>query len=172
MMVRTDGLRIASCRLVRRPARTSRGGVSQLSDSAPAMHTSFVVASLALASALPAQACSSLSISGGAPGSNIDIAVSGAPANGLAVLVVSQQAGSTVVSLPMGQSLLLGVAEPFFPVPIGQTDASGAASLQLPVPASLAGQLQLQAQAVGLGFSFPAIMLQACASNVVPVTIG
>lgn len=136
------------------------------------MHTFFAAASLALASALPAQACSSLSISGGAPGSNLSIAVSGAPAGGFAVLVVGEQAGSTQIPLPMGQSLLLGVAEPFFPVPLGQTDLSGAASLQLAIPASLPGQLQLQAQAVGLGFSFPQIMLQACTSNVVAVTIG
>lgn len=136
------------------------------------MRTFFAAASLALASALPAQACSSLSISGGAPGSNLSIAVSGAPAGGFAVLVVGEQAGSTQIPLPMGQSLLLGVAEPFFPVPLGQVSASGAASLQLAIPASLPGQLQLQAQAVGLGFSFPPIMLQACTSNVVPVTIG
>lgn len=136
------------------------------------MRNFIVASSLALASALPAQACSSLTISGGAPGSDIAIAVSGAPASGFAVLVVGQQAGSTVVSLPMGQSLLLGVAEPFFPVPLGETSMSGSASLLIPVPASLPGQLQLQAQAVALGFGFPPFMLQACASNVVPVTIG
>jgi len=131
-----------------------------------------VAAVLALAGLLPAQACGSLAITGGAPGSQLSIALSGAPANGFAVLVVGEQAGSTSIQLPIGGSLILGVAEPFFPVPLGQTDISGAASLQLAIPASLPGQLQLQAQAVALGLRMMPLSLQACASNVVPVTIG
>ena len=58
------------------------------------------------------------------------------------------------------------------PVPLGQTDIAGSASLQLAIPASLPGQLQLQAQAVALGLRMMPLSLQACASNVVPVTIG
>jgi hypothetical protein len=81
-----------------------------------------VAAVLALAGLLPAQACGSLAITGGAPGSQLSIALSGAPANGFAVLVVGEQAGSTSIPLPIGGSLILGVAEPFFPVPLGQTD--------------------------------------------------
>lgn len=127
----------------------------------------FVVASL-----LPAQGCGSLAIQGGAAGSQLSVSFSGAVAGNLAVLVVGEQAGASQVALPLGGSLLLGVAEPFFPLPLGVVDASGAASLQLQVPASLPAQISVQAQAVSLGYTMMPFGLSACASNVVPVTIG
>ena len=132
----------------------------------------FVAASLVLAGALPAQGCGSLAISGGASGSQLSISVAGASSGSYAILVVGEQAGSTQVPLPIGGSLVLGIAEPFFPGPIGMADMAGAVSLQLQIPANLPGQLSLQAQAVSLGYSLMPFAIRACASNVVPVTIG
>ena len=114
----------------------------------------------------------SLAISGGASGSQLSISVAGASSGSYAILVVGEQAGSTQVPLPIGGSLVLGIAEPFFPVPIGMADMAGAVSLQLQIPANLPGQLSLQAQAVSLGYSLMPFAIRACASNVVPVTIG
>lgn len=136
------------------------------------MRTLFAAASLALAGLLPAQGCGSLAISGGAAGSQVSISISGAAAGSFAVLVVGEQQGSTQVPLPIGGSLVLGIAEPFFPIPIGMADLAGAVSLQLQVPASLPGQISVHAQAVSLGYSLMPFQISACASNVVPVTIG
>ena len=127
---------------------------------------------LALVTTASAQSCGALAISGGTAGASVAIALSAAPAGGYVVLAVGEQAGSTVVPLPLGGSLVLGVAAPFVPMPIGVADASGNLAVAVPVPANLPRQLQLQVQAAVVQVAFPPLSLSACASNVVPVTIG
>ena len=137
------------------------------------MHKLILASLFALAGALPAQTCGSLAITGtGAAGTQLGIAVSNATAGQIAILIFGETAGSTTVPLPMGGSLVLGLDLPFFPAPIGRADASGAASVQVQIPAGLGTQYSLQGQAVLVGFSMNPFALNACASNVVPFTIG
>jgi|SoiMethySBSTD1v2_1073268.scaffolds.fasta_scaffold1368307_2 hypothetical protein len=127
---------------------------------------------LLLSGLLPAQNCGTLSSTGGAAGTTLAINVAGAPANGFAVLVVGQNAGSTTVPLPMGGSLVLGIDSPILPLPLGRTDANGAVSLSVDIPAGLTQQFTVQAQAAVLTYTLMPFALNACAGNVIPITIG
>jgi hypothetical protein len=129
-----------------------------------------IAALLALASFVPAQ-CGTLAVTGGAPSTNLTIGVSGAAANSFAIVAVGATLGSTTVPLP-GSSLVLGLASPFIPVPLGMVDASGAASLSIPIPANIP-QINLHAQGVVVGFTLqPMPGISACGTNVVSFTIG
>jgi hypothetical protein len=133
------------------------------------MKTLSIAALLALASFVPAQ-CGTLAVTGGAPSTNLQIGVSGATANSIAILAVGATLGSTTVPLP-GGNLVLGLASPFLPVPLGMVDASGAVSLSVPVPANIP-QINLHGQAVVVGFTMQPFSLSACGTNVVSFTIG
>ena len=65
------------------------------------MRSLFVASLLALASFVPAQSCGTLAITGtGAPNTTLDVALTGATANGLAIVFVGQTTGSTTIRLP------------------------------------------------------------------------
>jgi hypothetical protein len=133
------------------------------------MKSLFITALLALASFVPAQ-CGTLAITGGAPSTTLQINLSGAAANSFALLAVGSTLGSTTVPLP-GGSLVLGLASPFIPVPLGPTGTAGTASLAIPLPAQLP-QINLHAQGVVVGFTMQPFGISACGTNVVSFTIG
>jgi hypothetical protein len=136
------------------------------------MHRLTIAALLALASLASAQDCGVLAITGsGASGTSLQVDVSGATANGFALIVVGETLGSTSVPLPLGGSLSLGLATPYFPIPVGVVDAAGAATLSVPIPDLMGYQISLNAQAVVISIAIP-FGLNACASNVVGFTIG
>ncbi|HZT56908.1 MAG TPA: hypothetical protein VFA35_11830 [Burkholderiaceae bacterium] len=124
---------------------------------------------LAAAAAVPAQSCS-LAVSGGAPGSTLSISVRGAPMS-LAAVAVGQTAGSTVIDLGSLGSLTLGLATPFVPLPLGIIDASGSASVSIPVPSQLPA-LDLVMQGVTVGITMMPLTLSLCATNVASVHVG
>ena len=128
-----------------------------------------IAALLALASFVPAQ-CGTLAVTGGAPSTTLQISVSGAAANSFAIAAVGNTLGSTTVPLP-GGSLVLGLASPFIPVPIGPVGAAGTASLSIPLPAQLP-QINLHGQGVVIGFTMQPFGISACGTNVVSFTIG
>jgi hypothetical protein len=137
------------------------------------MLKNFVIAA-ALCTAAHAQ-CATLTVTGtGAPGTTLTLAIDGTAANQFAWLIVGQTAGSS--SLPIGPfgTINLGLAQPWAPVPIGQTDASGDVSLNVQVPASAPATLGLFAQGLTLGFTIgqgpPS--LSSCTTNVVGFSIG
>ena len=129
-----------------------------------------IAALLALSSFATAQ-CGTLAVTGGAPSTTLQIAVSGAAANSFALAAVGTTLGSTTLPLPLGGNLVLGLATPFIPLPIGPVDASGAASLSIPLPAQLP-QINLHAQGVVVGFTMQPPSISACGTNVVSFTIG
>ena len=113
-----------------------------------------------LASIASAQ-CGTLAITGaGTVGTTLTVAVTGTSAN-----------GTTAINLgPL--SLTLGLAQPFFPLPLGTADANGNASVSFLVPAGITRQVQLNAQAATFAFTLRPFAIAACASNVVGFTIG
>lgn len=135
------------------------------------MRTSFVASVLCLASIATAQ-CGTLAVTGpGTAGTTLTVAVSGTTANGMVALVVGQTTGTTPINLgPL--NLTLGLAQPFFPVPIGTADASGNVSVSFQVPSQVTQQVALNGQAVTFGLTLRPFALSACASNVVAFTIG
>jgi hypothetical protein len=131
-----------------------------------------IAALLALASFVPAQACGTLAVTGtGLPSTTLTIGVSGAQSNSIALAVIGTTLGTTTVQLPMSSSLVLGLASPFLPLPIGMVNAAGTASVSIPLPANIP-QLSLHGQGVVVGFTMNPFSLNACASNVVSFTIG
>ena len=124
-----------------------------------------------LASIASAQ-CGTLAITGaGTVGTTLTVAVTGTSANGRVALVVGQTTGTTAINLgPL--SLTLGLAQPFFPLPLGTADANGNASVSFLVPAGITRQVQLNAQAATFAFTLRPFAIAACASNVVGFTIG
>ena len=114
--------------------------------------------------------CGTLAVTGGAPSTTLQISVSGAAANSFAILAVGGTLGSTTLPLP-GGNLVLGLASPFLPVPLGMVDASGAVSLSVPVPANIP-QINLHGQGVVVGFTMQPFSISACGTNVVSFTIG
>ena len=120
-----------------------------------------------------AQNCSTLAVSGGSPGSQLTIAVSGAPANTPTIVLLSQSTGSTVIPTPFG-TLSLGLASPFSPLPLGTTDANGDASISFQVPAQAAMCVMLYGQALSIEFDITVVppTLSFCTSNVAPIALG
>jgi hypothetical protein len=129
--------------------------------------TSLALALLAAGSAA-AQTCS-LSIS--SSGSSLTFAFQGA-ASSPALMAIGDTEGTTTLSFgPLG-SLTLGLAQPFLFAPIGFTDASGAATLTVNVPANIPSA-DLFAQGVGVTFTPPPNFgLSFCTTAVVPFHIG
>ena len=137
------------------------------------MRSLFIAGLFALAGVASAQSCGSLAVTGsGAPGTSLQIAVSGAHTGDFVILVIGDTLGTTSVPLPMGGALVLGLATPFLPAPMGVADAAGAASLTIPLPAMLPAPTSLHAQAAQIGISLMPFGLTACASNVADFTIG
>ena len=131
-----------------------------------------ILCSLLLAAAATAQ-CGTLTATGGAPGTNLDLALHG-DAHAFAIVAFGQTAGTTTINFGTIATLTLDLAMPFAPVPIGMTDASGDASRSIRVPTGLPGQdLLLQGLTASISFTPPATLgLAFCTSNVVSVHVG
>lgn len=130
-------------------------------------------AATVFASASAAQNCSTLAVTGGAPGTDLTFAVSGAPADSATLLIIGDTLGSTVIPTPFGD-INLGLAQPFSFFPLGTTDAAGNVSLVIPVPSQVATCLQTNAQALTLEVTIAAgpPTVNFCTSNVDAVSIG
>jgi hypothetical protein len=125
--------------------------------------------------------CALLTATGtGAPGTTLTLTIDGTLPNRLAHILIGQTLGSSALPVgPLGP-IILGLAEPWAPFLIGQTDANGDASLVLPVPASVPAPISFYAQGLLLGITFiqggPGQGLQiginGCTTNVLPTTIG
>lgn len=138
-----------------------------------------LISTLALATALTAglaqaQACSSLTVTGsGAPGSDLDFALTGAGANAFALAAIGETAGSTSIQFGALATLDLGLDRPFFVLPLGRTDTNGDVTQTFTVP-NVPSMQNLNAQAFTADISFmpPTIGLTFCTSDVVAFTIG
>lgn len=137
------------------------------------MRSVLLASVLALAPIAAAQSsCGTLAITGsGAAGTTLDIGLTGATANAFALVFVGENTGTTAIRLgPI--RLDLGLATPFFPVPLGRTDANGDASQSFTVPNAVMQQYALNAQAATVTLSIFPFRFSGCTSNVVPFTIG
>jgi hypothetical protein len=133
-----------------------------------------LVIAAALCAAAHAQ-CASLAVTGtGAPGTSLTLAIDGTAANQFAFLIVGQTAGSSSLAVGPFGTINLGLAQPWSPVPIGQTDQNGDVSLTVQVPTSVPATIGLFAQGLTLGFTIgqgpPS--LSSCTTNVVGFSIG
>lgn len=124
---------------------------------------------------LAAQACSTLATAGtGKAGTTLTITLSGADKNAFALLALGQTAGSTTFDFgPLG-SVTFGLAQPFGLFPLGQTDATGKATLaiQIPTSATTAVNLKGQGTTAVLTIQQGPPSLDFCTSNVVAFTVG
>ncbi|MCA8952589.1 MAG: hypothetical protein KDE27_23960 [Planctomycetes bacterium] len=106
-----------------------------------------------LTATAPAQ-CGALTATGtGAPGTTVDLTLTGSTPNALAILVVGDTLGTTSIATPFA-TLVLGLESPFLPVPIGLTDGNGDASLTIDVPSAVTQGADLFGQGVAIDFSF------------------
>jgi len=133
-----------------------------------------LVSTLVLASTLAAQgSCGTLGFTGtGAAGTTLDVSVTGATANGFALVAISENTGSTPIRLPVVGTLTLGLDTPILPLPFGRLDASGNLTRSITVPTGATTAHNLQAQAITMTLSFRPFALTACTSNVAAFTIG
>jgi hypothetical protein len=137
------------------------------------MRSLFLATALLLAGVSQAQSCGTLTVTGtGAAGTQLTVAVTGATANGFALIAVAENTGTTTIRLPMSGSLTLGLAAPIIPLPLGRTDANGDASISFTVPSRLTTAHNLNGQAVTLALSLHPFGISACASNVAAFAVG
>ncbi|HEX5054378.1 MAG TPA: hypothetical protein VFZ65_21550 [Planctomycetota bacterium] len=127
-----------------------------------------------LATAISAQSCSALTITGaGTPGTTLSINLDGPPAMGFALLAVGSTQGSTAINLgPLG-TLNLDLEMPFLPLPLGMTDANGDVSRSFAIPASVSfPAVSLFGQGVITSFSMMPFGISFCTSDVVAFSVG
>ena len=127
---------------------------------------------VSLAAMASAQTCATLTVTGsGAPGTDLTFALNGA-ANSPALLAIGDTAGTTTFNFgPLG-SLTLGLAQPFVPLPLGLTDASGNVSRTVSIPAGLPAA-DLFGQGLTVTFTLPPTLgLSFCTSNVAAFHVG
>jgi hypothetical protein len=137
------------------------------------MRSILFAAALVLGGLASAQSCGTLAVTGtGAPGTTLDIGLTGATANSLVLVFVGENTGSTPIRLGMGTTLTIGLARPFVPVPLGRTDGNGDLSRTFTVPTRIPQQFSLNGQAATLTITWRPFSLGGCTSNVVPFTIG
>jgi hypothetical protein len=91
-------------------------------------------------------------------GQTVTMAVSGATANSPTVVGIGFP-GATTFSFGLGSTLTIDLAQGFMILPLGNTDATGAASLSIALPTSIpAGTLPdetFTVQALTIGFAAP-----------------
>jgi hypothetical protein len=135
------------------------------------MRTLFLASILALAGTATAQ-CGTLAFTGaGTAGTTLTVDVTGTTAGGLVIAMVGETTGSTTLNLgPL--SLTLGLDTPFFPVPLGRADSSGAISRSFNVPSQLTTAIPLNAQHTTFTLSLFPFNLGGCAGNVAGFSIG
>jgi hypothetical protein len=130
-----------------------------------------LAALFAFAGVAQAQTCGSLTVAGGQSAPLVFTAASLA-ANAPSLLVIGPTTGTTTLNFgPIG-TLTLGLAAPFVPVPLGNTSASGGATLSIDLPNNLPPQaLHAQALSLGIGTTRPP-RVEFCTTNVVAFSIG
>lgn len=134
-----------------------------------------------LAATASAQSCATLTVSGtGAPGTTLQFNLDGQASGAFAFLAVGMTQGTTSIPLgPLG-TLTLGLASPLLTLPLGMTNASGDASVSVPVPNGFPVSLDMFAQGLTAELTItppspptpPSISLSFCTSNVVGFHIG
>lgn len=135
---------------------------------------SLLLASILLtAGVASAQSCGTLAITGsGAPGTTLDVSLTGSTADSYAWVFVGPNTGSTSIGVGPLFSLTLDLDPPFFPVFLGMTDGSGDASRQITVPGGIPQQINLNAQAATFTLARMPFGISVCTSNTVAFTIG
>lgn len=93
-------------------------------------------AALALASLLPAQDCgATLAVNGsGALGSDLQLKVSNAPPNTLAILGISEIVTRTVIWIDLNICVDVGIGIPWMAAPIGVTGSNGQLHYKVSIP--------------------------------------
>lgn len=130
-------------------------------------HVLLSVSLASLVATATAQSCGTLTATGsGAPGTSVELALTGSTPDAIAVLVIGDTLGTTTIATPFA-TLELGIAMPFIPVPIGMTDENGDASLTIDVPANVTQGVDLFGQGVAIEFSVGPMgpSLDFCVSN-------
>lgn len=94
-----------------------------------------LLAAATLAASLSAQNCSTLTVSGGAPNTNLAFSLTGGDAMSPVVIVIGDTVGTTTLNFGTA-SLVLSLAQPFAPIGGGFTNARGRSHRQHPDPAS------------------------------------
>jgi len=133
-----------------------------------------LVATVAICGAtIPAQ-CANLTITGnGAAGTILTLAIDGTEANQFAFLILGQNLGNTTLPLGPFGTINLDLVQPWFPFPIGLTDAAGDVSVTVDVPLSLPTSTFMNAQGLTLGaLSGQPPTLNTCTTNTVAFRIG
>jgi len=131
--------------------------------------------SLVLAAGAAQAQCGNLTASGsGAPGTAVDLAVTGSTANAPVLCVIGDTLGVTTIQIGSLTTLELGLETPFIPVPMGLSDGNGDASLSINVPSTTTMGLDLHGQAVAIDFGFGpgGISLGFCVSNTASFHVG
>lgn len=137
------------------------------------MRSLLLTTSLLLAGLAHAQNCGTLAVTGaGTAGTTLDFSLTGATANSFAVVFVGENTGSTPIRLGMGTTLTIGLATPFFPLPLGRTDANGDVARQFTVPTRATTQHAVNGQAATFTLTWRPFSLGGCTSNVVPFNVG
>ena len=125
---------------------------------------------LGVAGTVAAQNCT-LTITGGAPSTNLTFAFTGAPRSP-ALVVIGDTQGTTTLNFGSLGSLTLGLAQPFLPAPLGLTDANGAVTLSVRVPNGVPSS-DLFGQGVDVTFTPPPnVSLTFCTTSVVAFHVG
>lgn len=110
----------------------------------------------------------------GAAGTNLTLLITGTNANQFAFLLLGNAAGSSSLQLGPFGTLNFGLAQPWVPYYLGQTDAIGQAAVTVAIPLSLSASTALAGQGLTLGVEPGPISptLHSGTTNVVLFRIG
>ncbi len=124
--------------------------------------------------ALRAQCATLDSTGNGAAGTNLTLAITGADVDQFAFLLLGTSAGSSSLQLGPFGTLNFGLAQPWFPYYIGQTNPAGAAAVTIPIPLSLPVSTTMAGQGLtfGLESGTSTPTLNSCTTNVITFRIG
>lgn len=115
--------------------------------------------------------CSDLTVTGGAPNTNLVFALTGGAARSPALVVIGETTGQLNINFGSLGSLQLGLLPPFTVAPMGVTDSAGNATLSVRVPANAPG-IDLHGQALTVSFILQPPSLDFCTSDVVGFHVG
>ena len=139
------------------------------------LKTTVLALSIATLSTGATAQCGTLAANGsGAPGSSLELALTGSTPMSFAFLAVGDTLGTTSIEIGTLATLELGIEMPFIPLPLGRTDMNGDASLTIDVPSTVTMGIDLYGQGVGVDFDFGPTgpSLDFCVSNTVAFSLG